>query len=178
MINKIKEKFRKYFWKYEKRARYSGVKMGVDNFIDSDFWSSEPYLISIGSHCQITSDVKFYTHGGAGAVRRFYPNFDTFGKIQIGDYVYIGSGAKIMPGVKVGDNVLIAAGSVVTKSVPSNMVVAGCPAKIICTIEEYIERNQAYNTNSKNLDYNSKRKLLLSIDEEKFIKKPFLSINK
>lgn len=46
MINKIKEKFRKYFWKYEKRARYSGVKMGVDNFIDSDFWSSEPYLIS------------------------------------------------------------------------------------------------------------------------------------
>lgn len=64
MINKIKEKFREYFWKYEKRARYSGVKMGVDNFIDSDFWSSEPYLISIGSHCQITSDVKFYTHGG------------------------------------------------------------------------------------------------------------------
>lgn len=56
MINKIKEKFRKYFWKYEKRARYSGVKMGVDNFIDSDFGSSEPYLISIGSHCQITSD--------------------------------------------------------------------------------------------------------------------------
>lgn len=97
----------------------------MDNFIDSDFWSSEPYLISIGSHCQITSDVKFYTHGGAGAVRRFYPNFDTFGKIQIGDYVYIGSGAKIMPWVKVGDNVLIAAGSVVTKSVPSNMVVAG-----------------------------------------------------
>lgn len=64
MINKIKEKFRKYFWKYEKRARCCGVKMGVDNFIDSDFWSSEPYLISIGSHCQITSDVKFYTHGG------------------------------------------------------------------------------------------------------------------
>lgn len=92
--------------------------------------------------------------------------------------MYIGSGAKIMPGVKVGDNVLIAAGSVVTKSVPSNMVVAGCPAKIICTVEEYIERNQAYNTNSKNLDYNSKKKLLLSIGEEKFIKKPFLSINK
>lgn len=37
MINKIKEKFRKYFWKYEKRARCCGVKMGVDNFIDSDF---------------------------------------------------------------------------------------------------------------------------------------------
>ena len=47
-----------------------------------------------------------------------------------------------MPGVTVGDNVLIAAGSIVTKSIPSNVVVAGNPARFICSIEDYIERNK------------------------------------
>lgn len=47
-----------------------------------------------------------------------------------------------MPGVTVGDNVLIAAGSVVTNSVPSNCVVGGNPARIICSRREYYERNK------------------------------------
>ena len=103
-----------------------------------------------------------------------YPNFDCFGKIKIGDYVYIGSNSLIMPGVEIGDNVLIAAGSVVTKSVPSNMVIGGNPAKIISTISEYIERNDKYNLNSKSLSIDKKRKLLLSLDESSFIKKDSL----
>ena len=131
--------------------------MGKHNAVSSHFGSSEPYLISVGSHCQITEGVRFYTHGGADAVRRKYPSFDTFGKIIIGDYVYIGSGAKILPGCIVGDNVLIAAGSVVTKSIPSNVVVAGNPAKIIGSIDEYIQRNLQYNTNSKYMNYIEKK---------------------
>lgn len=79
-----------------------------------------------------------------------------------------------MPGVEIGDNVLIAAGSVVTKSVPSNMVIGGNPAKIISTISEYIERNDKYNLNSKSLSIDKKRKLLLSLDESSFIKKDSL----
>lgn len=133
---------RRLFWSLEKQAIHAGVEMGCNNFIASRFWSSEPYLIKIGSHCQITAGVKFYTHGGAGAVRRWFPKFDTFGKVSIGDYVYIGNDAKIMPGVTVGDNVLIAAGSIVTKSIPSKVVVAGNPARYICSIEDYIERNK------------------------------------
>ena len=77
-------------------------------------------------------------------MRRWYPKFDTFGKVGIGDYVYIGNDAKIMPGVIIGDNVLIAAGSIVTKSIPSNVVVAGNPARYICSIEDYIELNNKY----------------------------------
>ncbi|MCA6046142.1 hypothetical protein KQP74_01455 [Bacteroides thetaiotaomicron] len=46
------------------------------------------------------------------------PDFDCFGKVTIGDYVYIGKRALIMPGVTLGNHVLVAAGSVVTKSVP------------------------------------------------------------
>ena len=127
----IKDLYRRNFWSLEKQAIYAGVEMGVDNFITSRFWSSEPYLIKIGSHCQITGGVRLYTHGGAGAVRRWYPRFDTFGKVIIGDYVYIGHDAKIMPGVVVGDNVLIAAGSIVTKSVPADCIAAGNPAVVI-----------------------------------------------
>lgn len=174
MIKRIVKIYKRFFWPFEKQARRAGVKLGKDNFITTRFWSSEPYLITIGNHCQITDDVIFYTHGGAGAVRRYDPTFDTFGKIVIGDYVYIGNGAKILPGVTVGDNVLIAAGSIVTKSVPSNVVVAGNPAKIVCTIEDYFKRNQFYNIGTKGLDDQKKKEILCNLSEEKFITKKYL----
>ena len=79
-----------------------------------------------------------------------------------------------MPGVEIGDNVLIAAGSVVTKSVPSDVVIGGNPAKIISTISEYIERNKKYNLDSKGLSVAEKQKLLLSLDGSSFIKKDAL----
>jgi len=71
------------------------------------------------------------------------------GKSLFGNNVYIGSGSKIMPGVIIEDNVIVAAGSVVTKSVLSGMVVGGNPAKIICSLKEYKQRNTNYNTHSK-----------------------------
>lgn len=79
-----------------------------------------------------------------------------------------------MPGVTIGDHVLVAAGSVVTKSVPDNVVVGGNPAKILCTIDEYIERNMRYNLNSKGLSSVDKKNLLLSLPEEKFIRKSIM----
>lgn len=158
-------------------ARKIGVTIGEDNFLpDKKCWSSEPYLITVGSHCQITAGVRFLTHGGGQVVRDIMPNFDTFGKIKIGDYVYLGNNCLIMPGVTIEDHVLVAAGSVVTKSVPYGMVVAGNPAKIICSIEEYLARNKRYNTDKRNVPGINKRSYLLSMDEEKFIKKPFLDI--
>lgn len=115
----------------------------------------------------------FYAWGGQ-VLRRIYPNFDIFGKIKIGNYVYIGSNSLIMPGVDIGDNVLIAAGSVVTKSVPSDVVIGGNPAKIISTISEYIDRNNKYNLDSKGLSISEKQRLLLSLDDSSFIKKDSL----
>ena len=94
------------------RARLSGVKMGGQNQIACEFWiAAEPFLISVGNRCQITKDVKFFTHGGSNVVRDLEPSFDCFGKIKIGNNVYIGNNSLVMPGVTVGDNVLIAAGS-------------------------------------------------------------------
>lgn len=174
MIGKIIKFYRKIFWSLEKQARYSGVSMGINNFIASAFWSSEAYLIKIGDNCQITNGVKFFTHGGGGAARAKYPRFDCFGKITVGNYVYFGNGSMVMPGVEIGDNVLVAAGSVVTKSVPSNVVVGGNPAVVLCTIDTYIQKNMKYNLDSKGLSSNEKKEMLLTLPDEQFIKKPLM----
>lgn len=159
-------------------ARKIGVNIGEDNFIpDKRCWSSEPYLITVGSHCQITAGVRILTHGGGQVVRDRIPNFNTFGKVVIGDYVYIGNNSLIMPGVTIEDHVLVAAGSVVTKSIPRGMVVGGNPARIICTIDDYLERNKQYNTNNRGNKKIGKREMLLSMSEEKFIKKTFMKVS-
>jgi len=58
--------------------------------------------------------------------------------IVIGDNVFVGTGAIILPGVRIGNNIIVAAGSVVTKDVPDNIVVGGNPARKIKSIDEYI----------------------------------------
>ena len=116
--------------------------MGNNNEIMSRFWSSEPYLIEIGNDCQITAGVKIFTHGGAKVARIIEPRFDVFGKVKIGDNVYIGNNALIMPGVTLGSNILVAAGSVVTKSFMDNVVIGGNPAHVLSSIEEYYAKNK------------------------------------
>ena len=155
----------------EKYARHIGVKIGKNCLIGTRYWSSEAYLISIGSNVQVTRGVSFYTHGGGQAVRATHPDFDVFGKIVIEDWAYIGAFSQIMPGVTIGEGALVAAGSVVTKSVAPHTVVAGNPARYICTTEEYYERNKKYNLKTKGLSYEEKKRILLSTSEELFIRK-------
>lgn len=59
--------------------------------------------------------------------------------VIIGENVWIGSNATILPGVTVGDNSVVAAGAVVTKDVPQNTVVAGVPAKVVKEINNHLE---------------------------------------
>lgn len=177
VFSKLLGYYRRCFWPLEKQARYAGVQLGRNNYIRSRFWSTESYLIKIGNCCAITRGVRFFTHGGGRVARDRYPKFDVFGRVTIGNYVYIGTNALIMPGVTIGDNVLVAAGSVVTKSIPGNVVVGGNPARYICSTDEYISHNMQYNTNSKGLSATEKKKLLLSLDEDKFVQKPYMKID-
>lgn len=120
-------------------------------------WSTEPYLITIGNHVQLTDGVRIHTHGGGNCVRIVDPTFDCFGKVIIEDWAYIGSGSHIMPGVTIGRGALVAAGSIVTKSVPPGMVAGGNPARIICTVDEYCQKNKKYNINTKGIDADEKK---------------------
>ena len=164
-----------FYWRFiaspEKYARHLGVKIGKHCFISTREWSSEPYLITIGDNVQLTRCVSVHTHGGGNCLRKEHPDFDIFGKVVIEDWAYIGAYSQIMPGVTIGKGALVAAGSIVTKSVAPHTVVAGNPARYICTTEEFYEKNKQFNVGTKKMSYEEKKKLLLSLPDEMFIRK-------
>lgn len=155
----------------EKYARHIGVTIGRNCLIDTRNWSTEPYLVRIGDNVQITHGVSIHTHGGGQAIRQFHPDFDVFGKVIIEDWAYVGAFSQIMPGVTIGEGALVAAGSVVTKSVEPHTVVGGNPARYICTTEEYYEKNKKFNVGTKDKSLEEKRSILQNISDELFIKK-------
>lgn len=167
--------FKVLYWRYlkspESYARHLGVNIGENCLIDTRRWPSEPYLITIGNNVQITDRVAFHTHGGCNCICKLCPDFDVFGKIIVNDWVYIGAGAQIMPGVTIGEGALVAAGAIVTKSVPPHTVVGGNPARVICSTDDYIKRNVKYNIGSKGMSAPEKKKFLLSLSDSLFISK-------
>ncbi len=87
------------------------------------------------------------THDGSSRVFRSElknanPYGNRFGAIKICDNSFVGINAILMPGVTIGPYSIVGAGSVVTKSIPPNSVAAGNPARVICSLDEYIERYQ------------------------------------
>lgn len=171
IVNRIIDFWRRKFWSNEKYARHIGVSIGNNCSIGTKHFSSEPYFIKIGNHVQITDNVRFFTHGGSWVFRDKYPKFDYFGKIVIGDNVYIGSSSIILPGVTIGNNVIVGAGSVVTKSVKDNSIVAGNPARVIGNIEDLLEKLLPYNLNTSGLGNQEKKELLMSASNDVLIKK-------
>lgn len=149
-----------------KKARKIGVDIGENcrfiNVTKSTF-GSEPYLIKIGDHVTITKGVNFITHdGGVWVFRNEEKNIDIFGKIVIGNNVFIGLNSLILPGVTIGNNVVIAAGSIITKNIESNTVVGGNPAKKIKTIDEYRENSWQKGDFIKELNYAEKKEFLIN----------------
>lgn len=176
-VFKIFQLLKNRLYSPEVYAHHIGVSIGKNCLIVTRNWGTEPYLITIGNNCQIAHGVSIYTHGGGQAVRQICPDFDVFGKVVIEDWVYIGAYSLIMPGVTIGEGAIVAAGSVVTKSVPPHTVVGGNPARYICTVYEYYERNKQYNVKTKSLSIPEKKKHLLTLPDDRFIKKPFMKVS-
>ncbi|MCH7953659.1 MAG: acyltransferase [Chloroflexi bacterium] len=121
-----------------------GLKLGRDvRIMGKPDFGGEPYLITIGDHVTVSTHVEFVTHDGATWVFRDRPEYEglqRFGAIEIGNNCFIGTRSIILPGVRIGKNCVVGAGSVVTRSVPKDTVVAGVPAHVICTYDEYVQR--------------------------------------
>lgn len=141
-----------------------GIKLGEGcEVYDRVSFGSEPYLIKIGDNVRITAGVNFITHDGGMWVLRnngMIKDADAFGRIIVGNNVHIGINAIIMPGVTIGDNVVIGVGAVVTKDIPSNCIVAGVPARIVRSLDEYHEKYKDRVDYTKAMSVDNKKKYL------------------
>lgn len=115
---------------------------GYNIFVGENFYANfnciflDVSTIEIGDNCMFAPNVQLYT-----ATHPLHPVKRNSGleyakPIKIGNNVWLGGGVIVTPGVTLGDNVVVGAGSVVTKSFPDNVVIAGNPARIIKTVEE------------------------------------------
>lgn len=132
---KIKEAIKKLFYgkKYNSKTYVNnlkelGMRIGerVTIYVPSKTTIDEtrPWMIEIGDDVQITEGVTILTHGYDWSVLK-----GLYGDV-------LGSCGK----VKIGNNVIIGAGAVVSGNIPDNVVVAGNPAKVVCTLDDYYER--------------------------------------
>lgn len=119
--------------------------VGENFFFQPRIIPSDPELICFHNNDIVTSNVTFVTHDvfhlGLNELKQGDFLYNT-GCIEIMDNVFIGCNSTILSNVKIGPNAVIGAGSVVTKDVPPNSVVAGNPAKVIGTFEDYLEKRK------------------------------------
>lgn len=100
---------------------------------------SHCWLIEIGDDVILAPNVHVLAHDASLCKHLGYARI---GRVIIGNNVFVGAESVILPNVTIGDNVIIGANSTVSRDIPSGMVAAGSPAKVICTTEEYLERNR------------------------------------
>lgn len=107
------------------------IFLGDDFFMNFDCVFLDAAPIRIGKHCMIGPKTCIYAIGHPLEAEGRREKIGIPEPVTIGDDVWIGGGVTILPGVSIGDNTVIAAASVVTKSFPANVVIAGNPARII-----------------------------------------------
>ncbi len=134
----------------DKRTNYlikHKIFAGVGNnfFFQPRLIPSDPELIKFHNNVIVTSNVTFVTHD-VFHLGLNYLNQGNFlynnGCIEVMDNVFIGCNTTILPDIRIGPNVVIGAGSVITRDVPPNSVVAGNPAKIIDSFDNYIKKRK------------------------------------
>lgn len=135
--------------RYVAYLRENGARIGDGTFfytpethpVDE---SSLPFL-EIGSNCRITKDAYILLHDYSYAVLRptHHEMLRKSGHVKLGNNVFIGTRAMILLNSEIGDNCIIGAGSVVSGKFESNVVIAGNPARVICSLDDYHKKLKA-----------------------------------
>ncbi len=124
-----------------------GMKVG-ENFKRLNGVILDPshcWLIEIGNNVTMAPNVHILCHD---ASTKQHLGYTKIGRVTIGDNVFIGAESVVLPNVTIGNDVIIGSNSTVTKNIPDGVVVAGSPAKVICTLEEYLNKEKARMANS------------------------------
>ena len=100
---------------------------------------SHCWLIEIGDNVTLAPRVHILCHD---ASTKAFLNYTKIGRVSIGNNVFIGAESIVLPGVTIGNNVVIGAGSIVTHNVPDGMVAMGNPARVVCSLEEYLHKEK------------------------------------
>lgn len=121
--------------------RRKGMRIGADCTICSNILTTEPYLIHLGDNVTIAGEVLFVTHDNS--ISKVMDGVtDLFGEIIIGDSCFIGNRAVLLYGITLADHIIVAAGSVVTKSfLTPGVIIGGNPAQIIGSCKVFQEKN-------------------------------------
>lgn len=143
---------------YIRHLRHKGMRIGEGTVIfdprRSFLDETRPWMVEIGRNVQITRGVTILTHGYDWSVlkEKYGCVLGSCGKVTIGNNVFIGMNAILLKGAAIGDNTIIGAGSVVTGTIPANCVAAGNPARVICSLEAYLQkRRSAQETEARHL---------------------------
>jgi len=111
------------------------IHIGDHVFINIQCTILDGGKVSIGHHVMIGPSVQIYTSAHDLRAESRIQGWEVAKSITIEDNVWIGGGAILLPGVRVGKNAVVGAGAVVSRDVPANTVVAGNPARVIREIE-------------------------------------------
>ncbi|MXQ75093.1 acyltransferase [Rhodococcus rhodochrous] len=108
------------------------------------------HSISVGDRSVISEHVTILTHDYSldryaekNALLKPGEELYREAPVRIGNHAFLGIRVILMPGVEVGEGAVVGAGSIVTKNVEPHTVVAGCPARLISTTDEYWEKNRS-----------------------------------
>ena len=135
------------------RLRSYGINIGDNCNIYCTLGNGrDSSLLSIGNNVTIAAGTIFLMHDNAIIKPTNGKYTDLLGAIHVGNNSFIGFGCIILPGVSIADNCIVGAGSVVTKSISQEgSVYAGNPARYICSVDNYVEKNHNYMVNLDNL---------------------------
>lgn len=124
-----------------RKLQSMGMVIGRNVWLPSSTWIDTSYcfLISIGDHCGFGEGCLILAHD---AQMDEFLDAARVGRVNIRESCHIGARCIILPGVDIGPRTIVGAGSIISKSLPPDSVCAGNPARVICTLDEYLEKHR------------------------------------
>ena len=122
--------------------RQQGMHLGEDVWLPRSTWIDPDYcfLISIGDHCGLGGECLILAHD---AQMDEFLDAGRIGRVVIHESCHIGSRTVILPGVEIGPRTIVGANSVVSRSLPPDTVCAGNPARVLCSLDDYLEKHRS-----------------------------------